>query len=162
MLLFDWCVRASCGRYRLSSPYARQLSPIRIAFRSGAPMNPLKILGLSVLLCLLAACARQPYLDESLPLEDRLAQLGLRQGEAVDSILEVAPHITLDSGVGRNFLIAFTNPCYNLKANNRIGYSTTGGSLTRLDKIISVDNGMPQACLVGDIYRLEKIAKPAN
>lgn len=134
-------------------------------------MNPLKILGLSVLLCLLAACARQPYLDESLPLEDRLAQLGLRQGEAVDSILGFningwqyldSHHITLDSGVGRNFLIVFTNPCYNLKANNRIGYSTTGGSLTRLDKIISVDNGMPQACLVGDIYRLEKIAKPAN
>ncbi|WP_313517325.1 DUF6491 family protein [Pseudomonas sp.] len=131
-------------------------------------MNPLKILGLSVVLCLLAACAGQPYLYESLLLEDRLAQLGLRQGEAVDSILGFnidgwqyldSHHITLDSGAGRNFLIVFTTPCYNLNANNRIGYSTTGGSLTRLDKIISTDNGMPQACLIADIYRLKKLSK---
>jgi hypothetical protein len=131
-------------------------------------MNRLKILGLSVLLGLLAACAGQPYRDESLPLEERLAALGFRQGEAVDSIPRFNingwqyldnRHITLDSGVGRTFLIVFTTPCYNLNANNRIGYSTTGGSLTRLDKIISTDNGMPQACLISDIYRLEKLSK---
>ncbi|WP_414704004.1 hypothetical protein [Pseudomonas sp. UBA3153] len=50
----------------------------------------------------------------------------------------------MDSGVGRNFLIIFSNPCYNLESGNRIGYSTTGGSLTRLDKIVAIDNGMPQ------------------
>jgi len=134
-------------------------------------MKRLKILGLSVLQCLLAACASPPYDDESRPLEERLALLGFRQGEAVDSILGFNVsgwqylddhHITLESGVGRNFLIVFSRPCYNLRANNRIGYSTTGGSLTRLDKIVSVDNGMPQACLIGDIYRLEKLARSAQ
>ncbi len=130
-------------------------------------MNRLKILGLFALLCLLAACAAPPYRDESRPLEERLALLGFRQGEAVDSILGFnisgweyldVRHITLDSG-GRNFMIVFSSPCYNLRANNRIAYSITGGSLTRLDKIVSIDNGMPQTCLIGDIYRLEKIAK---
>ncbi|MCQ4272654.1 MULTISPECIES: DUF6491 family protein [Pseudomonas] len=130
-------------------------------------MNRLKILGLSALL-LLAACAQQPYRDESLPLDERLALLGFRQGEATDSILAFnvsgwqhldSRHITLESGIGRNFLIVFSNPCYNLESGNRIGYSTTGGSLTRLDRIVAVDNGMPQSCLIGDIYRLEKLPK---
>ncbi|MGY4532121.1 hypothetical protein ACVW0Y_001245 [Pseudomonas sp. TE3786] len=134
-------------------------------------MYQLKITGLTCLLGLLAACAQQPYLDESLPLEERLALLGLRQGDAVNSIAGIningwqpldTRHITLDAGVGRDYLIVFSRPCYNLNANNRIGYSASGGTLTRFDKIVSIDNGMRQSCPIGDIYLLEKLAKPAT
>jgi len=127
----------------------------------------LAILLLSSLL--LAACSQQSLRDESLPLEERLAALGYRQGEPVKSVWYVdidgwqyldKRHMVLGTGPGRAYLIEFSYPCRNLNFSNRIAYSTTVGSLTTLDKIVSTDSGgFPEHCLIGQIYRLEKLPR---
>lgn len=133
-------------------------------------MNKLKaLLILLVNSLLLAACSQQPLRDEALPLEDRLAALGYRQGEVVKSVWRVdidgwqyldKRHMVLGTGPGRSYLVAFSSPCRNLSFSNLISYSTTVGSLTALDKIVSIDSGgFPEHCLIGEIYRLEKLPK---
>lgn len=118
---------------------------------------------------LLSACSQQALRDETLPLAERLAVLGFRQGEPVKSVWQVdidgwqyldKSHMVLGSGPGRSYLVEFSHPCRNLNFSNRIGYSTTVGSLTALDKIVSIDTGgFPEHCLIGEIYRLEKVPR---
>lgn len=117
----------------------------------------------------LAACSQQALRDETLPLADRLAMLGFRQGEPVKSVWRVdidgwqyldKSHMVLGTGPGRSYLVEFSYPCRNLNFSNLITYSTTVGSLTTLDKIVSTDSsGIPEYCLIGEIYRLEKVPK---
>jgi len=117
----------------------------------------------------LAACSQQALRDETLPLADRLAALGFRQGEPVKSVWQVdidgwqyldKSHMVLGTGPGRSYLVEFSYPCRNLNFSNLITYSTTVGSLTTLDKIVSTDSsGIPEYCLIGEIYRLEKVPK---
>jgi hypothetical protein len=104
-----------------------------------------------------------------LPLEERLATLGYRQGEPVKSVWQIdidgwqyldKRHMVLGTGPGRTYLIEFSYPCRNLNFSNRIAYSTTVGTLTTLDKIVSIDSGgFPEHCLIGEIYRLEKVPR---
>lgn len=118
---------------------------------------------------LLAACGQQSLRDESLPLEDRLATLGYRQGEPVKSVWRTdidgwqyldKRHMVLGTGPGRSYLVEFSYPCRNLNFSNLITYSTTVGALTTLDKIVSLDSGgFPEHCLIGNIYRLEKLPR---
>jgi hypothetical protein len=133
-------------------------------------MGTLKtLLILLVSALLLAACGQQSLRDEALPLEDRLAALGYRQGEAVKSLWHAdidgwqyldKRHMVLGTGPGRAYLIEFSYPCRNLNFSNRISYSTTVGALTTLDKIVSIDSGgFPEHCLIGNIYRLEKLPR---
>jgi hypothetical protein len=127
----------------------------------------LAILLLSALL--LAACGQQSLRDETLPLEERLATLGYRQGQPVKSLWYTdidgwqyldKSHMVLGTGPGRAYLIEFSYPCRNLNFSNRISYSTTVGALTTLDKIVSIDSGgFPEHCLIGEIYRLEKVPR---
>jgi methenyltetrahydromethanopterin cyclohydrolase len=134
-------------------------------------MYGLKAGALGAALVLLAACAQQPR-NDTLPLDEHLAKLGYRQGEPVRSILGFdingweyldKRHITLGSGPGRKYLIEFRQPCNNLGFGNQIGYSSTAGSLTRLDKVVSTDSsGFPEHCLIEDMYRLEKVEKPES
>lgn len=129
--------------------------------------KPLNLLLMAALL--LAACSQQALDDESLPLEERLAMLGLRQGEPVKSVWQVdidgwqyldKRHMVLGTGPGRTYLVEFSYPCRNLNFSNLITYSTTVGSLTTLDKIVSTDSsGIAEYCLIGEIYRLEKLPK---
>lgn len=117
----------------------------------------------------LAACSQQALRDETLPLADRLAMLGFRQGEPVKSVWRVdidgwqyldKSHMVLGTGPGRSYLVEFSYPCRNLNFSNLITYSTTVDSLTTLDKIVSTDSsGFPEYCLIGEIYRLEKVPK---
>lgn len=117
----------------------------------------------------LAACSQQALRDETLPLADRLAMLGFRQGEPVKSVWYVdidgwqyldKSHMVLGTGPGRSYLVEFSYPCRNLNFSNLITYSTTVGSLTTLDKIVSTNSsGIPEYCLIGEIYRLEKVPK---
>ncbi|SDH80719.1 hypothetical protein SAMN05216588_107254 [Pseudomonas flavescens] len=125
-----------------------------------------------LLTLLLGACAQSPARDESLPLEQRLAGLGYRQGEGVDAVQRVAidgwqyldkTHIILGDGPGRSYLITFSRPCRNLNFSNSLGFSTTVGSLTRLDRIVSSDgSGFAEHCLIGELHRLEKLPKPGK
>ncbi|CAD5108058.1 DUF6491 family protein [Zestomonas carbonaria] len=124
---------------------------------------------LVIVFALLAACTGRGPADESLPLDERLARLGYQQGEAVDSVLRYRiddwqyldkRHIVLGGGPGPAYLVEFPTPCRNLAFNNRIAYSTTAGALTRLDKIVSTDaGGFPEHCLIGEIYRLDRVKK---
>ncbi|SDP20754.1 DUF6491 family protein [Pseudomonas jinjuensis] len=117
---------------------------------------------------LFTACSSSPPSDQ-LPLDQHLAKLGYRQGEAVQSIpywnfdgwqyLDKS-HITIGQGPGPVYLVEFSAPCNNLGNSNRISTSTTVGSLTKLDRIISVDfAGIPEPCLIGDLYKLERVPK---
>ena len=62
----------------------------------------------------LAACSQQALRDETLPLADRLAMLGFRQGEPVKSVWRVdidgwqyldKSHMVLGTGPGRSYLV---------------------------------------------------------
>ena len=118
---------------------------------------------------LLAGCSHTGQRDDDLPLPERLAKMGYRQGEAVDAIQSYRvdgwqyldkTHILLDDGPGRAHLVTFSRPCRNLNFSNTLGFSTTVGSLTRLDRIVSRDSsGFPEHCQIGELHRLEKVPK---
>lgn len=126
----------------------------------------------TLLTLLLGACAQSPARDENLPLEQRLASLGYRQGEVVDALQRFdidgwqyldKTHIILGDGPGRSYLVTFSRPCRNLNVSNGLGFSTTVGLLTRLDRIVSSDgSGFAEHCLIGELHRLEKVPKPGK
>ncbi|MFV3304000.1 DUF6491 family protein [Pseudomonas sp. NY15181] len=118
---------------------------------------------------LLAACSHSSLHDDQLPLDQHLEKLGLRQGDAVKSIpvrdtegwqyLDKG-HIVLGQSPGRRYLVTFSAPCNNLGFSNRLNISNTVGSVTTLDRIISVDSaGIPEPCLIGQLHELERVPK---
>lgn len=117
-------------------------------------------------LSLLVACSQSSLHDDELPLDQHLAKLGLRQGDTVKSIpvwdtsgwqYIDKGHIVLGQSPGRRYLVAFSSPCNNLSFSNRLNISNTVGSVTTLDRIISVDSaGIPEPCLIGQLYQLER------
>ncbi|MBO3274907.1 DUF6491 family protein [Pseudomonas schmalbachii] len=121
---------------------------------------------------LFAACSHSSLQDQNLPLDQHLAKLGYRQGETVKSVpywyvdgwqyLDKS-HITLGQGPGPAYLVEFSSPCNNLDNGSRLSFSTTVGALTKLDRIVSIDfAGIREACLIGEMYRLERIPKEQN
>lgn len=129
------------------------------------------VLGVILLatISLLTACSQSSLHDEELPLDRHLAKLGLRQGDAVKSIpvwnsagweyLDKG-HIILGQSPGRRYLVAFSAPCNNLAFSNRLNISNTVGAVTTLDRIISVDSaGIPEPCLIGQLYELERMPR---
>lgn len=118
---------------------------------------------------LLSACSQSGLHDDELPLDRHLDKLGLRQGEAVKSIpvWDTADweyldkgHIILGQSPGRRYLVVFSAPCNNLAFSNRLNISNTVGSVTTLDRIISVDSaGIPEPCLIGQLYELERVPR---
>lgn len=120
---------------------------------------------------LLIACGQTPLRDQSLPLDQHLAQLGYRQGEPLREVLIFningweyldKSHMALRTGPSRAVLVEFTRPCRNLAFSNTIGYSSINGSLSKRDKVVSGDgSGFIEHCLIEEIYRLEKVEKPS-
>ncbi|MGE8498334.1 MAG: DUF6491 family protein [Pseudomonas sp.] len=128
--------------------------------------------GYGSVLCLaavLSACGHSPVRDDSLPLDEHLSKLGYRQGEAVESVQRFdidgwqyldKQHIIFGHGPRRSYLLKFSRPCRNLSFSNTLGFSTTVGVLTRLDKVVSTDGGgFPEYCLIEEIHRLEKVPR---
>jgi len=121
---------------------------------------------------LLAGCGQHARYDESLPLDQRLAALGYQRGEAVRSIGSVdldgwqyldKQHLLLGRGPGRAYLLTFSRPCNNLHFSNTLGFTTTVGVLTRLDRVVSRDSsGFPEHCLIEQIHRLDRMPKTAE
>lgn len=121
---------------------------------------------------LLAACSQSGLRNDELPLDQHLERLGYRQGETVKSIpvwetqgweyLDKG-HIVLGHAPGRRYLVAFSSPCDNLSFSNRLNIGSTVGAVTRLDRILSYDSsGIPEPCLIGELYRLERIPTRAE
>ena len=121
-------------------------------------------------MCLfLTGCAGGEVPDENLPYDQRLAKMGYQQMEPVKEVRTHLisgwqpvdeHHMVLDAGPGRGFLVEFSRPCRSLKFGSRIAYSTTLGRLTRLDRIMVSDTpSFPEACLIEELYRLERIKK---
>ena len=89
-----------------------------------------------VAVLLLAGCAGRPFGPPTL--DDRLAELGYRQGAALDTILGFdlsgwhyldTRHLALGTGLGRAYLVDFAVPCRNLAAGNRLGYRSRAAGL---------------------------------
>lgn len=115
---------------------------------------------------LLAGCAapRDGGVKPSVPtIEEKLAQEGLRMEEEVLSIFPFHiygwryvddSHLVLDAGVGREYLVTLAFPCMELGRAWRLGYTTTTGSLSVMDKVLVLDMGRPVRCPIRTIHRL--------
>ena len=112
-----------------------------------------------VAVLLLAGCAGRPFGPPTL--DDRLADLGYRQGAAMDTILGFdlsgwhyldTRHLALGTGLGRAYLVDFAVPCRNLAAGNR----SRAAGLRPGDVLVSTDaRGNRMECPIGGLYRLD-------
>ncbi|MCD4862787.1 DUF6491 family protein [Pseudomonas sp. PLB05] len=126
-------------------------------------MRPLAALLTVAATLLLAGCAGRPFAPPTL--DDRLADLGYRQGAAVDTILGFdlsgwhyldTRHLALGTGLGRAYLVDFAVPCRNLAAGNRLGYRSRAAGLRPGDFLVSTDaRGNRLECPIGGLYRLD-------
>ena len=67
------------------------------------------------------------------------------------------PHISLSSGPGRDYLIAFNRPCSDLQQDNQLLFKDMLQELTRHAQIVSITaSGDALHCSIDEIYRLEK------
>lgn len=112
---------------------------------------------------LLAACAGQP--QTPLTLEQRLAALALQQGPEVHSISRFMisdwqyldeRHIIISTSPRSHYLISFAFVCTELNFASAIHFTTTGESLTVMDKIYTRDT-RPLDCPIRSIHRLEPL-----
>lgn len=114
---------------------------------------------------LLAGCAVRPFGPPTL--DDRLAELGYRQGAPLDTILGFdlsgwhyldTRHLALGTGLGRAYLVDFAVPCRNLAAGNRLGYRSRAAGLQAGDALVSTDaRGSRLDCPIGRLYRLDPL-----
>lgn len=114
---------------------------------------------------LLAGCAARPFGPATL--DDRLAELGYRQGMPVDTILGFdlsgwnyldSRHLALGTGLGRAYLVDFAVPCGNLATGNRLGYRSRAAGLRPGDVLVSTDvRGSRLDCPIGGLYRLDPL-----
>ncbi|APQ11445.1 hypothetical protein BJP27_07985 [Pseudomonas oryzihabitans] len=114
---------------------------------------------------LVAGCAARPFGPATL--DDRLAELGYRQGAPVDTILGFdlsgwsyldSRHLALGTGLGRAYLVDFAVPCGNLAAGNRLGYRSRAAGLRPGDFLVSTDvRGSRLDCPIGGLYRLDPL-----
>lgn len=126
-------------------------------------MRPLAAVLTVAATLLLAGCAGRPFAPPTL--DDRLADLGYRQGAAVDTILGFdlsgwhyldTRHLALGTGLGRAYLVDFAVPCRNLAAGNRLGYHSRAAGLRPGDFLVSTDaRGNRLECPIGGLYRLD-------
>jgi hypothetical protein len=116
-------------------------------------------------LVLLAGCAVRPFGPPTL--DDRLAELGYRQGAPVATILGFdlsgwryldSRHLALGTGLGRAYLVDFAVPCRNLAAGNRLGYRSRAAGLQAGDALVSTDaRGNRLECPIAGLSRLDPL-----
>lgn len=122
----------------------------------------------AALLVLSSACTSMEKAGGPVDLAQALQQRGYRLGETLRSLPSFSlsgwsyideHHIQIDDGPGRDYLVKFTSPCPELAWADRIGYTTTAGTFSRMERILARDMGRPVSCLVEALYRLERVAK---
>lgn len=116
-------------------------------------------------LVLLAGCAARPFGPPTL--DDRLAELGYRQGAPVATILGFdlsgwryldSRHLALGTGLGRAYLVDFAVPCRNPAAGNRLGYRSRAAGLQAGDALVSTDaRGSRLECPIAGLSRLDPL-----
>lgn len=116
-------------------------------------------------LVLLAGCAARSFGPPTL--DDRLAELGYRQGAPVATILGFdlsgwryldSRHLALGTGLGRAYLVDFAMPCRNLAAGNRLGYRSRAAGLQAGDALVSTDaRGSRLECPIAGLSRLDPL-----
>ena len=113
----------------------------------------------------LAACASAP--EDPNAWSAKLRESGWKPGASVDSIPQFridgfavldTRHVMLHTGVNRRHLITLRDTCSGLQFANRIGYSVSGGALTRFDKLVMVGPTAEMPCLIDSLQALEKIS----
>jgi Family of unknown function (DUF6491) len=71
-----------------------------------------------------------------------------------------ATHVLIHSGTQRSHVVTVSGPCTGLGTAQRLGYTVSGGALTRFDKLIVVGNPLDTACPVESIQTLKTLALP--
>lgn len=120
-----------------------------------------------IVLSLAVACASNP--SETVPLEEKLAQLGFAIGKPVRSVINFQlsgwstvdhKHVIMNFGASRNYLLTLRTSCDGLRSATLINFSTTVGSLTDKDKVLVRNESRHLSqCYISTIHELEKIDK---
>jgi hypothetical protein len=71
-----------------------------------------------------------------------------------------ATHVLIHSGAQRSHVVTLNATCSGLGTAQRLGYTTSGGALTRADKLIVVGNLADAPCPVESIQALKKLPLP--
>ena len=72
-------------------------------------------------------------------------------------------HAIMSAGVNERYLVTLRNSCMNLSSSVHIGYTTSTGSLTPMDKLLVRDvGGYVQHCFISEIMKLAKLGKPST
>jgi hypothetical protein len=114
---------------------------------------------------ILAACAGS---QEELTLAQKLEQKHYRLGEPVERIRDYRvsgwnsvddEHLIIHAGPSESYLLTLRTPCHNLRSAEHIAFSTTVGSLTRLDKVIvrSRPDGFTEHCWIEAMHALQRL-----
>lgn len=116
---------------------------------------------------LLGACAQQPAAPQK-TIAEVMADRGYAIGEAVQEIRDYQingwnsvddRHLILNSGPSRDYLISLKNYCTGLTSTENLRFTTTAGTLTRLDKVVVDEMAVPSQCLIDKIETLTRVKK---
>jgi Family of unknown function (DUF6491) len=114
---------------------------------------------------LLAACAGAPT-PESRVWIGTLEAMHFKPDVEVESIPNFridgfkvvdAMHVVLHTGARASHVVSLREPCNGLAGAVRLGYTTSAGALTRMDKLIPVDRDRSEApCPIARIHTLRQ------
>lgn len=116
---------------------------------------------------LLSACAQQPAV-EGKPTTEILAARGYVIGEPVSEIRNYrvdgwnsvdSSHVTINAGPSTAYLLTLTGPCTGLLSASDLGFTTTAGSLTTLDKVVIQDVTGKSQCPITKIEKLQRLKR---
>lgn len=120
-----------------------------------------------VSMAFLYGCAATPSSVET-TLEERLAARGFTSGAAVESIPNfrvsdwryVDPeHVIVGAGPSQNYLLVLMSRCQSLATVEDLGFSTTAGNLTAMDKLVAQTTIGPEHCPIKQILKLDRLAQ---
>lgn len=123
-------------------------------------------LAVALAIAVVAGCAATPP-PVPMTLEQVLAVRGFQQGEAVDRIHKFVidgwryldpQHVIVEAGPSRNFLLTMISRCNGLSSTEDLGFTTTAGDLTSLDKVVVQSSTAPmERCPIRAIHTLEPL-----
>lgn len=116
---------------------------------------------------LAAGCASTP--PEAVDVNQALKVRGFKQGEPVERIQKFriddwryvdATHVIVGAGPSSSYLLTLMGRCNGLMSTEDLGFSTTAGDLTTLDKLVIQSSTAPQeSCPIKEIRKLEALPK---